>query len=156
MSTTRILGRTLPPNDWQTWSKIPWDEPGFSARMLENHLFQEHDWASRTNAVIDAQVAFLHRSLPANARVLDLGCGPGLYTSRLAALGHACTGVDFSPASISNARSLPEAEGITYVLKDIRNFSTTEDFDATLLLFGEINAFSRQDAAEILNNAVRT
>lgn len=27
-------------------SKIPWDEPAFSQRMLENHLSQEHDWAS--------------------------------------------------------------------------------------------------------------
>lgn len=24
--------------------KIPWDEPAFSQRMLENHLSQEHDW----------------------------------------------------------------------------------------------------------------
>lgn len=24
--------------------KIPWDEPAFSRRMLENHLSQEHDW----------------------------------------------------------------------------------------------------------------
>lgn len=28
-------------------SKIPWDEPAFSQRMLENHLSQDHDWASR-------------------------------------------------------------------------------------------------------------
>ncbi|EBO1314042.1 class I SAM-dependent methyltransferase, partial [Salmonella enterica] len=27
--------------------KIPWDEPAFSQRMLENHLSQDHDWASR-------------------------------------------------------------------------------------------------------------
>ena len=28
--------------------KIPWDEPAFSQRMLENHLSQEHDWAWRS------------------------------------------------------------------------------------------------------------
>ncbi len=106
MNTWRIIGRDNPPSDWQTWSKIPWDEPGFSARMLENHLSQEHDWASRTNTAIDAQVAFIHRQLPSEAHILDLGCGPGLYTSRLNALGHQCTGVDFSPASINYARSL--------------------------------------------------
>ncbi|CAK7006749.1 MAG: Ubiquinone biosynthesis O-methyltransferase, mitochondrial [Desulfovibrio sp.] len=164
MSIARIRGRTLPPelyqsDDWQTWSKIPWDEPGFSSRMLGNHLSQEHDWASRTNAVIDAQVAFLHRSLPERARILDLGCGPGLYTSKLAALGHTCTGVDFSPASISHAQSHAQstagAGSITYIQEDIRNFRATETFDAVLLLFGEINAFSRRDAAKILSNAVR-
>lgn len=155
MSISRITGRTLPPKDWQTWSKIPWDEPGFSARMLESHLSQEHDWASRTHAVIDAHVAFLHRLLPANARILDLGCGPGLYTSKLAALGHACTGVDFSPASIGHARNLPGAGSVTYIQEDIRRFQTDETFDAVLLLFGEINAFSRQDAAAIMRNAAR-
>ncbi|EML7085619.1 SAM-dependent methyltransferase, partial [Klebsiella oxytoca] len=35
--------------------KIPWDEPAFSQRMLENHLSQEHDWASRRLAVIEQQ-----------------------------------------------------------------------------------------------------
>lgn len=57
--------------------KIPWDEPAFSQRMLENHLSQEHDWASRRLAVIEQQVAWLAGQLPAGARILDLGCGPG-------------------------------------------------------------------------------
>lgn len=33
--------------------KIPWDEPAFSQRMLENHLSQDHDWASRRLTVLD-------------------------------------------------------------------------------------------------------
>jgi predicted TPR repeat methyltransferase len=37
-------------------------------------------------------------------RILDLGCGPGLYTQRLASLGHTCVGIDISPASIAYAR----------------------------------------------------
>lgn len=155
MGISRILNRPFPPNDWNTWSKIPWDEPEFSMRMLENHISQEHDWASRTNVAIDAQTAFIHQVLPSNARVLDLGCGPGLYTSRLSALGHSCTGVDFSPASINYACALPGADRIAYIQKDIRRFQPTELFDAVLLLFGEINAFSQQDSIDILTNAVR-
>ena len=64
--------------------KIPWDEPAFSQRMLENHLSQEHDWASRRRAVIEQQVAWIAGQLPAGARILDLGCGPGFYTRLLA------------------------------------------------------------------------
>lgn len=123
--------------------------------MLGNHLSQEHDWASRTTAVIERQVAFIHQALPENARILDLGCGPGLYTERFAALGHSCVGVDFSPASIAYARRQPGAEPIEYVLGDIRRFRPAERFDAVLLLFGELNAFSRPDAAEILHTAAR-
>lgn len=58
-------------------SKIPWDEPAFSQRMLENHLSQDHDWASRRLTVIEQQVTWITRQLPAGARILDLGCGPG-------------------------------------------------------------------------------
>ena len=66
-------------------SKIPWDEPAFSQRMLENHLSQEHDWASRRRAVIEQQVAWIAGQLPAGARILDLGCGPGNSTRLLRA-----------------------------------------------------------------------
>ncbi len=67
--------------------KIPWDEPAFSQRMLENHLSQDHDWASRRLTVIEQQVTWITRQLPAGARILDLGCGPGFYTRLLAERG---------------------------------------------------------------------
>lgn len=148
-----IAARPIPPTDWDSWTKIPWDEPGFSARMLENHLSQAHDWASRTAALIDRQAAFIHGVLPANADVLDLGCGPGLYTEKLRALGHRCVGVDFSPASIAYAKKRPGAEHIEYVLGDIRSFRTRKRFDAVLVLFGEINVFSPNEALAILQTA---
>lgn len=97
----------LPPvRPWTGTTKIPWDDPAFSARMLREHLSQEHDRASRRFAGIDAHVSWLHRTFLGSApsRILDLGCGPGFYTSRLARLGHRCVGVDFSPASVSTLR----------------------------------------------------
>ena len=42
--------------------------------------------------------------LPANPRILDLGCGPGHESKRLAALGAQVLGVDFSEQSIRVAR----------------------------------------------------
>lgn len=68
-------------------SKIPWDEPAFSQRMLANHLSQDHDWASRRQEVIERQVNWIASLLPPGARILDLGCGPGFYTHRLAERG---------------------------------------------------------------------
>ena len=40
-------------------SKIPWDEPAFSQRMLANHLSQDHDWASRRQEIIEQQVEWI-------------------------------------------------------------------------------------------------
>lgn len=136
-------------------SKIPWDDPDFSRRMLENHLSQEHDWASRRTSIIERHTAWIAGQLRRRpSRVLDLGCGPGFYTQALAALGHQCVGVDFSPASIAYARQQADAAGlaIEYVLADIRNYANERLFDGILMTFGEINVFTRQDACAIVKN----
>ncbi|WP_335904748.1 class I SAM-dependent methyltransferase, partial [Salmonella enterica] len=85
----------------------------FSQRMLENHLSQDHDWASRRQIVIEQQVGWIARQLLVGARILDIGCGPGLYTHLLAERGYCCTGVDFSPASIEWARQQAQTAGLS-------------------------------------------
>ncbi|WP_051257741.1 class I SAM-dependent methyltransferase [Desulfovibrio cuneatus] len=135
-------------------AKIPWDEPGFSQRMLENHLAQEHDWASRRNELISRQAAWLAKQLQNPSYILDLGCGPGFYTQKLAALGHHCVGVDFSPASIEYARKQATESGlaIEYALCDIRTYTSAQKFDCIIMTFGEFNVFTHQDANAILKN----
>ena len=94
-----------PPEPWVEGDHLPWDDPGFSERMLQAHLSQRHDVASRRFETIDRHIAWIHDSLlqGRTSRILDLGCGPGFYLQRLAGLGHACVGIDFSPASIAYA-----------------------------------------------------
>jgi SAM-dependent methyltransferase len=43
---------------------------------------------------------------PSGARILDAGCGPGSLVRRLAAQGHAATGVDHDPGMVARARRL--------------------------------------------------
>ena len=135
-------------------AKIPWNEPDFSRRMLENHLAQEHDWASRRNDIILRQTAWIAKQLQSVSTVLDLGCGPGFYTQKLAEWGHHCRGVDFSPASIEYAQK--QASGadleLEYTLCDIRTYTTEQKFDCIIMTFGEFNVFTRQDATDILKN----
>lgn len=135
-------------------AKIPWNEPGFSQRMLANHLDQKHDWASRRNAIVSRQTAWIAGQLQCTSRILDLGCGPGLYTQNMAALGHHCTGVDFSPASIAYARKQAEDSGLAleYALCDVRSYTSGQKFDCIIMTFGEFNVFIRQEAAAILRN----
>ena len=154
MNLTDLITRK-PPEPWTGCEKIPWNDPDFSRRMLESHLSKDHDWASRRHEIIDRHVALIADRLPECARILDLGCGPGFYTQRLAKRGFDCTGVDFSPASIDYARKQAVDAGlkIKYVLEDIRDFTPNALFDAVLLTFGEFNVFKESDATAILRKA---
>ena len=142
-------------NDRETGGKIPWNDPDFSRRMLENHLSQEHDWASRKLSVIEQQVDWIARQLPAGATRLDLGCGPGFYTQRLAQRGFDCTGVDFSPASVQWAREQAQSAAldIDYQEQDVRDYQPDGTFDFIMMTFGEINVFSAEDAQRLVSRS---
>ncbi|WP_093715768.1 class I SAM-dependent DNA methyltransferase [Actinacidiphila alni] len=64
---------------------------------------------------------WLVESLPAGARVLDLGCGTGLPTARqLAEGGLRVTGIDLSPGMLTQARAnVPEADFLQADIADI-------------------------------------
>jgi SAM-dependent methyltransferase len=139
---------------WQDGDNIPWHEAGFSERMLNEHLSQDHDAASRRGAIIDQHVAWLHTAMLSStpARVLDLGCGPGLYTSRLARLGHECVGIDYSPASIDHAAEEARRGDLRceYRREDIRQAEYGGPFGLAMLINGEFNVFAPDDVKAIL------
>ncbi|HXF60986.1 MAG TPA: class I SAM-dependent methyltransferase [Caldilineaceae bacterium] len=149
-----VVERDPAPLPWGEGDNIPWHEPEFSARMLQEHLAQDHDRASRRSARIDRHVEWIHSHLLGGAasRILDLACGPGLYSSRLARLGHRCTGIDYSPASIAYARKEAEQHGLacTYHLADLRAAEYGAGYDLAMLIFGELNVFRPADAERIL------
>lgn len=132
------------------WIKIPWHDPAFSRRMLAEHLTQAHNHASRRGSIVDQHVTWIHHKILKQrpAKILDLGCGPGLYTSRLSACGHTCKGIDISPASIQYANE--KYPHIEHILGDMRDLDETEAYDFVMLTYGEFNAFSPDDAEHIL------
>jgi SAM-dependent methyltransferase len=157
MNLIEVITRQCPPKPWEEGEKIPWNDPDFSDRMLREHLSQDHDAASRRFAAIDRHVDWIHHTLLAGQRtkLLDLGCGPGLYTSRLARLGHECTGIDFSPASIVYAKEQAQAERLScrYIQGDIRAVDYGTGYGLVMLIFGEFNVFHPSDAEAILRQA---
>jgi len=152
-----IINRQSPPIPWGEGDNIPWNDPEFSKRMLKEHLDQNHDAASRRFETIDKHVDWIHRDVLSEktSKILDLGCGPGLYLLRLAKLGHRCAGIDYSPASVAYALERAETEqvSIDYVCEDIRQADYGTGFDLVMLIFGELNVFRRADAEALLKKA---
>ncbi len=134
-----IRDRRLPPIPWTEGDNIPWQDPGFSQRMLVEHLSQAHDLASRRSSSIEAQVSCVAERLRGldHASVLDLACGPGLYLHRLARQGHRGYGIGFSPAAIDYARRIVAQEQLDcrFEYADLRHADFGEGFDMVLLIY---------------------
>ncbi len=152
-----IINRKLPPVPWEEGDCIPWSDPAFSERMLKEHLRQDHDAASRRAEKIDQHVAWIHGHLLGGrpTKVLDLTCGPGLYTTRLARLGHECVGIDYAPAAIRYAEELTREQGLacTHRLEDVREAAYGDGFGLVMMINGQFNVFSRPAARAILAKA---
>lgn len=157
MTLFDLITRSLPPVPWAEGENIPWSEPAFSRRMLKEHLDQTHNLASRSFEILDRQVAWIQTAvLDGRAtRILELACGPGLYLERLARLGHDCHGIDYAPASVEHARGVAERECLRciYRQEDIRTAPFGTGFGLVMLVFGQLNVFRRQEAADILRRA---
>lgn len=133
-----------------------WTDPHISAQMLRYHLDEDADGASRPTAFIDRSVAWIARTfaLGSGARLVDLGCGPGQYTNRLAGTGAAVTGVDFSSRSIDHARAVAERDGLSanHVVADYLRWKPEDRFDLALMIYGDYGAMAPDQRRRLLAN----
>ncbi len=83
-------------------------------------------------AIIQSFARFI--ALPPNARVLDVGCGPGSLARHLARDGHTVIGIDADPLMIDRAQYLAtEVNGVTFEIGDVRHLRFDEGvFDVAL------------------------
>lgn len=133
------------PFEFYTASDL-WTDEHTSAQMLAFHLNENVALSSRRHSFIEQSVDWLVSRLEIGqgTRVVDFGCGPGLYTSRLAQRGAQVTGIDFSSRSIEYARERARAAGldIQYVNQNYLDFSTDQRFDVVLMIFCDLCALS--------------
>jgi len=154
MNLEDLFQRDPEPKPWAEGEKIPWNDPDFSRRMLKEHLSQEHDAASRRTRIVKKHIDWIHNYVLDGkpSRILDLGCGPGLYAARLAVLGHVCRGIDFGPASIEYAAK-HAPENCSFILGDVRTTDFGTRYDLVMFIFGEFNVFRPEEAKLILDKA---
>ena len=136
-----------------------WTDPHIATQMLAFHLDPDSDAASRRPQVIQRSVDWMVQTLGLGAgdRLLDLGCGPGLYAARLARLGLRVTGVDFSQNSIDYAIRAARQDGleIEYRCQDYLQLADEAKFDAAVLIYGDFCPLSPEQRARLLANVRR-
>ena len=91
-------------------------------------------------------------SLDSGRRVADFGCGPGLYTNRLAAAGARVIGIDFSERSIRHARQTAEEQGLSveHFHADYLKYETHERFDLITMIMCDFCALSPDQRRSLL------
>ena len=85
-------------------------------------------------------------------KIIDFGCGPGLYAARLAKRGAHVTGIDFSERSIGYAKevAIRDQLSIRYVNQNYLEFEPEERFDLVLMIMCDFCALSPKQRNGIL------
>lgn len=94
-------------------------------------------------------------SLRSGSSVLELGCGYGRITNRLAERGAQVTGLDISPILLQKAEADARERGLNveYVCGDMRSLPWRDRFDATFLWYTTFGYFDEAGNEKVLYEA---
>lgn len=141
LDITQLHALSQPPAPFTPGEPLFWNDPHISKGMLTAHLDPDTEAASRhpdtIDAIVDHLLAFL--GLEPGAAWLDIGCGPGLYTARLARRGLRVTGMDYSQRSIAYAREYAAAHDvpIDYRYQNYLTLDEGPEYDVISLIYGD-------------------
>jgi len=132
-----------------------WANEHTSKQMLEYHLNEAIDVSSRNKGFIERSAEWIvsHFGVNEKTTIADFGCGPGLYTTRLAERGATVTGIDFSENSLKYAKQVAEQKGlkVNYVHTDYLFFETTHRFDLITMIMCDFCALSPKQRKIVLS-----
>jgi len=132
-----------------------WANEHTSKQMLEYHLNESIDVSSRNKSFIERSVEWIvsHFGVDDKTTIADFGCGPGLYTTRMAERGATVTGIDFSENSLKYAKQVAEQKGlrINYVHTNYLDFETTRSFNLITMIMCDFCALSPEQRKIMLS-----
>ena len=97
---------------FQRSNETIWTDGHICKTLLEAHLDESHDAATRKPETRIKTVNWINQSIKPNSKIIDFGCGPGLYSYELGKLGHNVLGIDFNKASYDYANNNKTINGL--------------------------------------------
>jgi len=102
----RLLAYCQRPILYEKSPSIFWSDKHISKNLLDAHLNPNSEAASRNPQFISKSAAWISSIAPYTLypKLLDLGCGPGIYAEQFHNRGYSVTGIDLSERSILYAK----------------------------------------------------
>jgi len=124
--------------------------------QLAQAEWTRHDATPAARMSLELHRRLLHRHVRPGARVLEIGAGPGRFTTELAAAGARITVADLSPVQLALNEAAVRSAGLAdavdgWVRCDIRDVSRWRrgDFDAVVAFGGPIS-YTFDDAERVV------
>ena len=118
-----------------------WTDEHVSKSLLDAHLDESYDAASRKIDRRMDTINWINKNLDSDSKILDLGCGPGLYAYELGKLGHNVLGVDFNKESINYAQNHKSIKDVVqYKYCDYLTESFKRKFNTAIMIFCDFGA----------------
>jgi SAM-dependent methyltransferase len=158
LNVKNIMNLFVKPTLYQKGTAVMWTDPYISKQLLDVHINPDLDLASRKMKTIETTVEWiLNKAGKSKLNILDLGCGPGLYSQLLAKKGHHVTGVDFSKNSITHATKTAKENSlnIEYRRQDYLELEDQGKYDLVILIFTDFGVLVPDDRAALLSNIHR-
>ena len=148
----KILNRK--PELFEQTDRNIWEDDYVSKGMLEAHLDENFEAATRRIDFVKESVEWISTILPPirYPQLLDLGCGPGIYTSLFREKGYQVTGIDLSPRSISYAKNKAKQHlmNIDYQLADYTKMILDCKYHLVTLIYCDFGVLPFQVRKELL------
>lgn len=158
MNINKLNQSIQKPAVYEKGDSVMWTDDHISKKLLELHLNPDIDAASRTAQSINKTIEFLEKYCDKTPMdILDIGCGPGIYTEKFAKNGHNVTGVDFSENSIFYAKKQAKVKNlsINYVCMDYLELDYENQFDLIMIIYTDFGVLLPNERKRFLENVQR-
>ncbi len=159
MKIKEIVEQAQKPELYEKGSSFMWTDSHISKQLLALHINPDIDVASRKKSTIKKSVDWiLSQQRNENLRILDLGCGPGLYAEAFAGKGHRVTGVDISENSIEYATKSAQKNELEIDYQNSNYLDTdlgNEKYDLIVMIYTDFGVLLPSERETVLKNVYR-
>jgi len=137
---------------FQRCDETIWTDDYISKTLLKAQLDESTNAGSRKPENRKIIVDWINQRIEPFSKIIDIGCGPGLYSFDLGKLGHSVLGIDFNKASYNFAnKNKTVNQLIKYKYNNYLKDTFIGKFNLAMMIFCDFSALIPEDQIILLN-----